>query len=74
MSMLVGYDLLAQISDLVVIPGNRIQEPLQRPRRDVLIQRHGLDVLSLDDRHQALDIRQQQCPARRPRKTLPKAV
>ena len=43
-----------------IVPGNRIEQPLQRPGCHLLVKRHGLDILPLHARHQSANIHQQQ--------------
>jgi len=64
-----GNDLLAAVSQLLFIPNDVLEEPLQCSRGDVLIQRDRLSVLSLHVREQTSHVNSQQCAPLRPSET-----
>jgi hypothetical protein len=66
--VLIGNHLLATISQLLFIPHDRFQKPLQRPRGHPLIQGNGLRILTMHARQQTTYIDLQQIAARRPGK------
>jgi hypothetical protein len=63
--VLAGHQLLAAVAEPLLVPGDGLQKTLQCPRRNLLIQRHRLDILSLHVAEQSADIDCQQSPARR---------
>ena len=68
--VLLGNHLLASISQLLLVPHNRFQEPLQCPRSHPLIQGDRLGVLPPDVRQQTLHVDLQQIATSRPGKTI----
>ncbi len=62
----VGNHLLATISQLLFIPHDRFQKPLQSPRGHPLIQGNSLGVLPLDARQQTSHVDLQQLAASGP--------
>lgn len=62
MRMVFGDDLLAAISKLFIIPLDRFEEPLQRPRRGLESQRNGLSRLAVQIRQLPFDVNSQQIP------------
>ena len=64
--VLAGHDLLAVVTQLLFIPNNGLQEPLQGSGRDALIQGDGFDVLALEAREQSAHVRLQQRASLRP--------
>ena len=47
MGVLGSNHLLAAIPQQLLVPNNRFEKPLQRPRRDILILSYGFDILAL---------------------------
>ena len=68
-SMLAGDHLLATISQLLFIPHNGFQKPLQGSRGYPLIHGNRLGVLPLNARQQPSHVDLQQLATSRPRKT-----
>jgi hypothetical protein len=56
MSVFAGDDSLALVSDALLIPLDRLDEPLKGARGGVEFEGDGLDVLALDARQQPLDV------------------
>lgn len=58
MSVFGGDDLLAAISQLLLIPDNGFEEALQRARGNILIQSNGFGVFTLHIGKQSAHINQ----------------
>jgi len=69
-SMLAGDHLLATISQLLFIPHNGFQKPLQGSRGHTLPHRNRLGVLTLNARQQTSHVDLQQLAASRPGKAI----
>jgi hypothetical protein len=64
-----GNDSLTVVSQLLFIPNDALEKPLQGSRGDILIQRDRLGVLSLDAREQPSHVNSQQCSPPSPSET-----
>lgn len=53
-------DMLTLIPQHRMVPGNRIEQTLQRPGHFLLVKCHDLDILSLHARHQSANIHQKE--------------
>jgi len=69
-----GHDLLALVSQQLLIPNNGFQKPLQRARCHVLIQSNRFGILTLHVRQQPLHVDQQQGSPSRSSKTTGKSL
>ncbi len=70
MSMVLGDDLLAAISELLFIPLNRFEKALQRAGRGLELQRNGLGGFAVQIRQLTFDIDPQQFPGVASPKTI----
>jgi hypothetical protein len=70
--VLAGHQLLATVADLLLVPGDGLEKALQCPRRNLLIQRHRLDILALHVAQQSTHVNRQQSPACGPAKAIGK--
>jgi len=70
--VLAGHQLLAAVAEPLLVPGDGLKKTLQRPRRNLLIQRDRLDILALHIAEQSSNVNCQQPPARWPAKAIGK--
>lgn len=70
MSVLLGHDRLTAVTQLLFIPLDRFEEPLQRPRRPAGLQGDRLGRFAMQIRELALDIDSQQLPGITPSETI----